>query len=126
MTKFIHISIVGILACGTATAQLSCGEAEKAFDRANRMVAYKELTGIADNSAPRATMRELQILNERTKQQMLLTVAMQIGCDPNNFNPIGNSEYVPDGLACATAELRGSVNAPECDISLWKAEKGAE
>jgi len=71
-------------------------------------------------------MRELEILNERTKQQMLLTVAMQKGCNLDSFNPIGNSEYVPDGLACATTQLRGNLNAPECDISLWKAEKGAE
>ena len=89
------------------------------WDNIEKDLAEREAEGFTDNSAPRATLREMKNANDLTKAQLLFAM-MQAGRCPLPDTPPNYIVYFSDALKCGTARLRGTKDAPECDRKTWK------
>ncbi|MBC6437096.1 MAG: hypothetical protein GDA52_02900 [Rhodobacteraceae bacterium] len=88
------------------------------YDGANQTMASIEAGGIFDDSAPRETMRQLQMLNERLLQLLLMQQMEYHGCDLPKI-PSGAIGYMVDAMKCANERLLGNGESPECDREEW-------
>ena len=89
------------------------------YDGANKEMALIEVGGIADNSAPRETNRQLALLNERLLQLITMQQMEFHGCDLPKI-PSGRTGYVVDAFICQGARVGGEIDSPECDTGKWK------
>lgn len=78
------------------------------------------MAGIGDDSAPRETYRQLQLLNERILQLITLQQMNVHGCDiPKKAS--SEIEYLFPAMKCRGILIEGgSEYSPECDSSKWK------
>ena len=74
--------------------------------------------GIADNSAPRATMRAIQISNQLSNAQMILTLMSANKCPLPKRAP-SSINYALDATKCATEVLRGNYSSDMCKRANW-------
>ena len=90
------------------------------YDGANREMARIVAEGILDNSAPRETARQLELLNERLLQLITMQQMEFHGCDLPKI-PSGSAGYFISALNCKT---KGEIGSPECDTGKWKSTLG--
>ena len=74
--------------------------------------------GLADNSAPRATMRAVEDQNALLKAQIALTLMQSHKCSLPRRAPSWIT-YSLNALKCSTEKLKGNYKSPECDSSTW-------
>lgn len=89
------------------------------WDSIEKELAERQAEGLVDNSAPRATLREMQNSNDLSRAQMILTM-MQSGRCSLPDSPPRYIVYFSNALACQTARIKGTKDAPECVRSSWK------
>ena len=96
-----------------------CEVYQNVYDRANKEISSAVAKGIGDNSAPRATLREMRVLNERMLQMITLEQMHFHGCNlPKKTS--SKIEYITPAINCETARLKGKSGALECESSKWE------
>lgn len=83
-----------------------------------KTIALEDISDIGDDSAPRATLRQLRINNAWLSIRMNYELGRQYKCAPRR-SVFATTRYIADAMGCATARLRGNYRAPECDQSKW-------
>jgi hypothetical protein len=107
-------------AATTANARETCADLHKRYDMIHRAIAGIDAEDIGDNSAPRATVRQLKILSEKQDQLILLEFMRSRGCPAPST--VGASVlYMLPAMECATAKLTGKEMEAKCDESKWVA-----
>ena len=93
------------------------------WKRFEQNMADRFAEGVADNSAPRATMREMREANDLALAQMTLQFMRDNRCPLPKRAPSAGT-YLTSALECSTARLkaRGTETPPECDRSRWIAK----
>lgn len=113
-------------ALAAATAE-TCDALLKQFEFQNKRFAMIFAEGIGDDSAERATRRELQTVNARLFQLVLLDFLRANNCtlpkQPGDMNL-----YLPSAMDCQNTRKR--TNDPDhpdtkkaCDIAAWQPTK---
>jgi long-subunit fatty acid transport protein len=101
----------------------SCEQIDRAVAQSEKEMSQSWASGIADNSAPRATMREQQISNDLQLIAINLALANQLKCPPRK-QAVSKNAYFSSALACEAARLKQSSSdtssPPECDLASWK------
>lgn len=130
MLKKIIIAVLG-MASTQSVAQTpvstngkspsSCEVLSSDWKRYEQNMSSRFVDGIADNSAPRATMREMREANDLMSAQITLQFMRDSKCTLPKRAPSA-STYMSDALACSTARLKGGDDPPECDRSKWTAK----
>lgn len=105
-----------------AFAQSTCDALQLAIEAEIKDAALSSVLGIGDNSAPRATLRQLEIANNLSTIQANLTLMAQNKC-PARTAPIIPAVYLSNALDCNIAIMKGEKNAPACDKSTWQPAK---
>lgn len=96
-----------------------CESLSTELDYGNKQIAMSKSEGFGDNSAPRATMRKMDINNQLQINSMTLMLMIQQKCTmPKSADT--SVYYFTEAMKCGTARIRGSADAPECDMSKWK------
>ncbi len=95
-----------------------CEAYNNTYTEANKNLAMITADGISDNSAPRETNRQLETLNQRTLQLMLIQQMEAHGCRVPKLISTGGG-YLGNALACSLK----SYDSPECDRQKWKSSR---
>ncbi|HYJ31325.1 MAG TPA: hypothetical protein VEW25_13420 [Allosphingosinicella sp.] len=81
-------------------------------------------SSVGDNSAPRATLREMENANDLTIATMTLQLMRDNRCTMPARAPVA-AAYMSAALSCATARLRsparaaGEAGPPDCNRDTW-------
>ena len=123
MKKIITIFIVffalpASFAWGQDNAKL-CEVYSDSYEGANQNIANIEAPGHSDDSAPRETNRQLQTLNERIVQMILIQQMEAHGCKIPKMISSGVG-YIIEAQECYLERLKGSFDSEECDTNNWK------
>jgi hypothetical protein len=118
--------IAGACVASSSQAQVSvCEQAHRGIVGAEQSWASRQAEGSGDNSAPRATLRELQILKELQLIAIYMEILRSNSCPPLKRLPSYANWFI-DALQCEVA-IKGAVlkgaNAdlpPACDPKNWK------
>jgi hypothetical protein len=101
-----------------AAAPAVCGRLASDYDFLDRQVAMSNSEDLTDDSAPRANLRATRNLDAHTKQLMILEIMRSQSC-PLPTMVGGDTLYLTSALACSTARLKGTADAPECKLDSW-------
>ncbi len=128
-------SLLVVVAPVCSTAQTGnpkglCVTFDLAIEGALKEVAFRRAAGIADNSAPRATVKELMISNQLLLLSMNLQLRAANGCAPLK-EPLAPERYLKQAMICQTdllnaqlgkevAKKAGSELPLSCDTDAWK------
>lgn len=128
----IRIALISlILAPVTAQAQVKpavapaaggvCASLAKDYDDASKDLAANYAAGVGDNSAPRATLREMEDSNTLAQARITLDLMRDHRCPMPKSAP-DRVFYLNDALTCATDRLKsgGSAQPPSCNRAIWK------
>ena len=84
------------------------------YDDSNKELSSVHAQGLFDDSAPRATYRELQALNAKTTQLIVLQQMEAYGCDiPKEVS--SHIHYQAPAMACHI----GGYDSERCDKDTW-------
>ena len=112
-----------LLALGSpATAQPAAGKCTALaadYDQIEKAMASRSTDSLGDNSAPRATLREMEDANGLAQAQIILTLMQTNRCPLPDHAP-SIKRYFSAALACSTARLKSSSEAPECQMESWQ------
>jgi hypothetical protein len=132
----MRVILLGLLALTSATTALAqtrptaavaapaarsrCDILASDWRRIEQNLADRVAEGVADNSAPRATLREMQEANDLAIAAMTLQFMRDNRCTMPTRAPNG-AGYIGAALACRTAQLRatGSQTPAECNRETW-------
>jgi hypothetical protein len=89
------------------------------YDQIEKAMASRWADSLGDNSAPRATLREMEDANGLAQAQIILTLMQANRCPLPDHAP-SLKRYVSAALACSTARLKSSSEAPECKMESWQ------
>lgn len=108
--------------------QTDCASFTQAVTASEKAMAAEDADGVADNSAPRATMRELRINKELQLVAINLGLMARHGCAPRPY-PVSTQAYMLPALECANAVMRRRLASDssiplECDRTRWRREVG--
>ena len=107
------------LAAAPAHAQTTCQTLATDYERASMNLADNFAAGLADNSAPRATLRATEDNNTLLEAQMTLHLMEANKCKMPDRAPTA-SKYAVQALECRTARLKGDENPPQCKRETWQ------
>lgn len=93
------------------------------YDQIEKAMASRWATSIGDNSAPRATLREMEDANALSQAQIILTLMQASRCPLPDHAP-SIKRYLSAALACSTARLKGGSDVPECKMESWTPGSG--
>jgi hypothetical protein len=82
-------------------------------------LAKNDIEELADNSAPRATMRAIRDNNALQLASITLTLMASNKCPLPKRAP-SEVTYMLPAMECRTEQLKGNYKAPQCDSSTWK------
>lgn len=99
----------------------SCEQLKSLYDDQDKHIALINVRGIGDDSAPRATLRQLQKLEHLLQKQMLLDFMTRKKC---KFPDHVSSQYRLNAIKCGTQILKGNSSHPDCDKSKWESFLG--
>lgn len=116
--KNLILAIAITFSASTIFSQTLCEECEKSIDHSLKLIASYYADGIADDSAPRETSRQLKMNNEYFKIMINLQLMESNNCKPINHT-LNYTKYLKDAIECATQKLMGNYDSPECDINSW-------
>ena len=107
------------VASPSVLAQAACADLSKAVEFQLKKAASSSAEGITDNSAPRATLRELRISNSLALVGMNLTLMAQNKCPPRQ-KPVNPMIYFGEALDCEIATQKGEKDSPRCKMDTWQ------
>lgn len=114
-------SAVPLAAAETSKVAAAVGRCEK-LNTQWRGIEYSlvenEAAGVADDSAPRATMRAVQDNGSYIQAMLLLEMLRSNGCPLPKEVPSGIT-YLTNALECRTDRESGVKDSPKCDYSKW-------
>jgi len=126
LTMFATITIfgVGMPPIAAYGDTLLCQEYERLYTEANKNLASIYVRGWGDDSAPRESSRQLEMLNERIFQLLLVEQMQSHGCSipkkPSTF-----SEFLSSAFACQFSSKED--RKAKCDSDGWSSTyDGAE
>ena len=114
--KFIALSLLAL--SSPVLAQNTCSALNDAVELQLKIAAQSQAEGLGDNSAPRATLRELEISNSLALARMNLDLAALNKC-PARTKPLNPSIYLSEALDCNIQMLRGNKDSPACKMQDW-------
>jgi hypothetical protein len=102
-----------------------CATLMKAYDGASMDMASNFTSALADNSAPRATLRAMEDANSLSVAKMALDLMRDNRCPMPKSVP-SSAYYLGPALSCATDRLKGTggTSPPSCDRSTWERAGG--
>lgn len=103
----------------SALAQPTCDVLSDAVELEIKKSAAVFAEGFTDDSAPRATLREMRIANSLSLAQINLNIMAQNKCPPRQ-QPVNPMDYLTDALSCELAQQKGEKDSPACDKGNWK------
>ncbi|HEU0099436.1 MAG TPA: hypothetical protein VFQ67_11760 [Allosphingosinicella sp.] len=101
------------------TASGKCAALTADYDQIEKAMASRWSSSLGDNSAPRATMREMEDSNGLAQAQIILTLMQANRCTLPDHAP-SIKRYLSAALACGTARLKGGAEVPECKMEAWQ------
>ena len=120
MTRILLLTLLGV-ACLLSAAradEAACAKFTQAYEASNKAIGASIAQSLGDSSAPRQTNRELEIINERLRQLIVLQQMHAYGCRfPTETS--GGGAYLMQAIKCQTEMLKGRRDAPECDRDKW-------
>lgn len=121
--KKIFLIITATLISLTAYADTStvCADIEKSIDGSLKIIASVKYEDIFDDSAPRETLRAINIGNEWQKINIYINLMAQNKC-PAIADATNYSVYMIPALSCATARLKQDDRTKqpiECKMEDW-------
>lgn len=93
---------------------LSCEQLKSQYASQDKHIALLYVRGIGDDSAHRASYRELEKVGRLLQKQILLDFMRQKKCQ---FPALPSFNYGASALECMDA---GDSSHPDCDMSKWK------
>jgi len=95
-----------------------CASLARDYDQIDKALAMTEAEGIGDNSAPRATNRELESSNFLTRASIMVTLMEAHHCALPDHAP-SITRYFSPALTCSTDRLK--TEQPEsCKMENWQ------
>jgi hypothetical protein len=79
--------------------------------------------GVGDNSAPRETLRRLEMQLDQQREQMQIEMMIAERCPSLPMDLRQGFQYLSPALKCTTARLKNDSAATQlCMMSEWKAD----
>lgn len=103
----------------------TCANLKSRLENSSKSMAMIYADGIGDDSAPRATMRELKELNLKVDQLILLEFMKEHDCEFESAPP-SMSLYLSSALECANDQLQGNYESEKCKRDNWTPSGGEE
>jgi hypothetical protein len=117
--------VIAVATAGTANAQTRppaasgvCERLKTAVDDDLKEISYLYVSGIADDSAPRATMRAADSTAHIAAIQANLTLMSAAHCTMPT-TPISPSVYLENALECSLAKDKDEIDA-KCARAKWQ------
>ena len=123
LAAFVCTASSSLQASEKTPQEVLCDVYDNFWDGANKTMASVEAEGTFDDSAPRESMRQLKVLNERILQLIVIHQMQAHGCQTPKTISSGIG-YMIDAARCETERSKGNVGAPECDQANWKSILG--
>ena len=111
----ISFFVVGLNKPAMAQEIDKCTFYENAYVNGNKQLSMISAKGFLDNSAPRETNRQLQALNEKIGQLIIIQQMQDIGC--NLPEQTSSADYY--GAIALACTLGNKSKSPECDPETW-------
>lgn len=108
-----------VMTCSGAMAQNGCAAFSGAIESALKQAAADLIEGVADNSAPRASLRELRVANSLATIRINVDLMAQNKCPPRQ-TPVDTSYYTVDAFTCEMDTRKGVKDAPTCNQANWR------
>ena len=115
--KLIALSLLSLSA--PLFAQSTCSAFNDAVELQLKKAAQNWVAGVGDNSAPRATLRELETSNALALARMNLDLATLNKC-PVRTKPLNPMIYMGEALDCNLQTLKGVKDSPACKMQDWE------
>jgi hypothetical protein len=97
-----------------------CARLQRVIESSEKEIAAIYAEGVADNSAPRASMREQRTTNELQIIRLNLDLMIQHRC-PLPTTPIMRATYLLGALRCENERLQSPGSSPAaCDRATWR------
>lgn len=119
MTVKIFLALAIASVSSSAIAQNTCTELAKAIEHQLKKSASNYADGITDNSAPRATLRELRTSNSLALARINIELMAQNKCPPRK-DPVDPMIYLSEALDCEIATQKGESNSDKCKLDGWR------
>eukprot|EP00919_Chromeraceae_sp_WS-2016_P016758 GHVR01040063.1.p1 GENE.GHVR01040063.1~~GHVR01040063.1.p1 ORF type:complete len:133 (-),score=10.37 GHVR01040063.1:55-453(-) len=122
MLRLTGSFLVLAMTAGAAAAEpMGCEKLMDEYVQVNKELSAIWADGIVDDSAPRATNRELKALNGRMIQSMSIDMMIAKNC-PLPDQPSSFVIYLSPALACSTEGYKGTKEsiAAKCDRATWQ------
>jgi hypothetical protein len=103
----------------------ACATLMLQFNKAEQSMASTDAEGVLDNSAPRATLRAVEISNFMATATAALQLMQARSCPLPDHAPTPNT-YFMSALSCKTDQGAGKKDTPACDRKTWKAYVASE
>jgi hypothetical protein len=100
----------------------ACTALLNAYETESKQASLSWAEGFADNSAPRATLRNLEVNNHLMAKQIDLTLLIQHKCQIPP-DPVSTNDYPTDALGCHLAMMKApgsDARLPACNMENWK------
>jgi len=121
--KAIYIMVlVSFVVASPSVAQVDCSAFDSAIDTSLKLISSERASGIADNSAPRETMRAAKVSNHLQVISINLMLMKEHKC-PARKRPIVLGEFMKNALECELAMMKGEKDPPACNFDNWKHEE---
>ena len=120
MTRILLLTLFGVacLLSEVRADEVACAKFAQAYEASNKTIGASFAQSLGDSSAPRQTNRELEVINQRLRQLIVLQQMRAYGCRfPTEISDGG--AYLMQALKCQSEMLKGRRDAPECDRDKW-------
>ena len=107
------------IAMQVSAAPATCTMLSRQWDGIEQDLAADNASGVADNSAPRATLRAQRETNGLLRAQILLGMMRDNRCALPK-SPPSYITYFSSALECETDRLRGTASPESCKRDNWK------
>jgi hypothetical protein len=122
MKKIVFLACFGVM-CGAGAAQTPCDALSKEFELNVKEIAFADVDGIFDDSAPRATIRKMEKVFQASALQSNLLLMQANKCPPPKA-PVNAMAYRESAILCAIASSKAQRAGDkgeilECDRDKW-------
>ena len=120
MTRTLLLTLFGVacLLSAASANESACEKFTQTYDASNKAISASIVRGIGDDSAPRQANREMEMINERLQQLIVLQLMQAYECQFPTEASDGSAYLVP-ALECNLKRLTGHPDAPECERDNW-------
>jgi len=105
----------------------TCGTLMRQYDGASMDLAANFASSVGDNSAPRATLRQMEDANSLATAKIALDLIRDNRCPTPKSAP-SMAPYISQALTCSTERMKasGAESPASCDRANWKTESSAK